>query len=327
MSNLHLVTGYAGVEHVTANDDASLHAAILGNGEFVLERGNQFAASILTNNQVRIDDGDLMMQGRHIRLKENTYIEVNFDKGSQGYKRNDLIVARYTKDSSTDVETAEFVVLKGTPTETDPADPEYTHGDILTEGALLNEMPLYRVPFDGLNMQPLEALFTVVSTMETQAIELRGKTEKAIEEMKETVVDNLDDVMAVTEDNVPVGCKAVSELNKKTEWTFVGSAIKLETVPIPSDAKELLVQVGIRATSNSAALQFTFNILNKNSETHLQGFYYDEKDNGSICIRTNMTDSTVGIYSGWTQIRSSNVSGIVLSVEDLNACVINLYYK
>ena len=129
MSNLHLVTGYAGVEHVTSNDHGSLNAAMFGNGEFVLERGNQFAASIQSNNKVRVLDGDLLMQGRHIRLKENTYVDLNFDNGTQGCKRLDLIVVRYSKSSTTGVEEANLVVIKGTPSETSYNAPDKITGD------------------------------------------------------------------------------------------------------------------------------------------------------------------------------------------------------
>lgn len=76
MSNLHLVTGYAGKEHITSNDQGSFNAALMGTGEFVLERGKQFEAQIISNNTVRVFDGDLLMQGRHIRLKENTYVDL-----------------------------------------------------------------------------------------------------------------------------------------------------------------------------------------------------------------------------------------------------------
>ena len=167
MANMNLVTGYCGEEHVTSNDQGSFNAAMLGSGEFVTERGNQFAASIISNNKVRVLDGDLMMQGRHIRIDEETYVDLNFDNGTQGYKRNDLIVARYTKDSTTDKEACNLVVIKGTPSETTAVDPAYVTGNILTEHALQNDMPLFRVPFDGLNIQPLVQLFNTVVTWKT----------------------------------------------------------------------------------------------------------------------------------------------------------------
>lgn len=166
-NNLHLVTGYAGEEHVTSADMGSYNAAMLGNGEYVLERGNQFAASIISNNKVKVLDGDLMMQGRHVRLQENTYVELDFENGTQGYKRNDLIVARYTKDNTTGVESCNLVVIKGTPSTSAASDPAYTTGDIINDHVEINDMPLHRVPFDGLNMQSLVPLFGVLPTWKT----------------------------------------------------------------------------------------------------------------------------------------------------------------
>lgn len=179
-SNLHLVTGYAGEEHVTSSDEGSLNAALMGEGQFVMERGNQFAASIISNNKVRVADGDILMQGRHIRLKENTYVDLNFNNGAQGYKRNDLIVVRYTKDSTTDKEEANLVVIKGTPSETTPSDPEYISGDIIHEHALQNDMLLYRVPFDGLNIQPIVSLFNTVPTWETLKAQTIASVKKEV---------------------------------------------------------------------------------------------------------------------------------------------------
>ena len=191
MSNLHLVTGYAGVEHVTSNDHGSLNAAMFGNGEFVLERGNQFAASIQSNNKVRVLDGDLLMQGRHIRLKENTYVDLNFDNGTQGCKRLDLIVVRYSKSSTTGVEEANLVVIKGTPSETSYNAPDKITGDILTEGTLENDTVLYRVKFDGLNIQPLEKVFETVSSPETlqkeMALRIKNTLDAAVEDAKNRI--------------------------------------------------------------------------------------------------------------------------------------------
>lgn len=213
MANMNLVTGYWGEEHVTSNDQGSFNAAILGSGQFVTERGNQLVASIISNNIVRILDGDLMMQGRHIRLNEETYVDLNFDNGAQGFKRNDLIVARYTRDSTTDIESCNLVVIKGVSVESSPVDPTYTAGDILVGHAFQNDMPLYRVPIDGLNIQPLVGLFHTVETLETVIGKVWSETENAILEMQTSVVDNYNDALAVTEDNIPVGCKAFQQLN------------------------------------------------------------------------------------------------------------------
>lgn len=164
MANMHLVTGYAGQEHITAADQGAWNAAIVGSGEYVLEKGSKFAATVITNNQIRIVDGDILMQGRHIRLNEGGYVDLAIENGAQGYQRNDLIVVRYTKNSSTGIEEANLVVIKGTAATSGAADPEYTSGNIITDHVLQNDMPLYRVPLDGLTVGNLVPLFTVLDT-------------------------------------------------------------------------------------------------------------------------------------------------------------------
>ncbi len=187
MGNLHLVTGYAGEEHITSNDQGSFNAALMGTGEFVLERGRQFAAQVISNNKVRIFDGDLLMQGRHIRLKEETYVDLFFENGMQGYKRTDLIAVRYEKDSITNIESASLVVIKGVPTEDVYVSPEKVTGDIINEHALQNDTLLYKVNFDGLGIQEPERVFSTVPTLETMkkdtVEQIRRDAEKAIQDM------------------------------------------------------------------------------------------------------------------------------------------------
>lgn len=161
MANMHLVTGYAGREHVTAADQGAFHAAMFGSGDFVLGSGNQLAASIVSNNQVRVLDGDIYMQGRFIRLDKDTYIDLVIENGTQGYSRNDLIVARYAEDQATAIEEVNLVVIKGEAVMENPEDPAYTTGDILVAGDMLHDMPLYRVVIDGLNLVELVPLFSV----------------------------------------------------------------------------------------------------------------------------------------------------------------------
>lgn len=157
MANMHLVTGYAGEAHVTAADQASMYAALFGSGNYVLARGNKFSASVVTNNQIRVLGGDLLMQGRHIRL--NSYVDLAIENGAQGYNRNDLIVARYTKNASTGVEECNLIVIKGTATTGTASDPAHTVGNLLDGNAATADMLLYRVPLSGLTVGALEPLF------------------------------------------------------------------------------------------------------------------------------------------------------------------------
>lgn len=159
MGNLHLVTGYAGTPHVASSDQGSFHESLIGSGQFVLDAGAKFSASIVTNNQIRVNDGELMMHGRYVKLTPGAYVDLTIDNGAQGYLRNDLVVARYTKNSSTGIEECSLVVIKGTPKTSNPIDPEYTTGAINVNGALVNDFPLYRVSLSGLVLEKLTALF------------------------------------------------------------------------------------------------------------------------------------------------------------------------
>lgn len=163
MANMNLVTGYAGSAHVTSGDTGSLNAAIFGTGSYVLNRGAKFAAQVITNNSIRISDGDIMLQGRHVRINEGGHVDLTIENGTQSKYRNDLIVCRYTRNASSGVEECNLVVIKGTPVDSSPEDPAYTSGDLITENAATVDMPLYRVPIIGLNVQALVPLFQIAT--------------------------------------------------------------------------------------------------------------------------------------------------------------------
>lgn len=160
---IHIVTGYAGKEHVTSADAGSMNAGIVGTGRYVMQTAEQFAAEIVSNNLIKVKSGDLMNQGRHMRIDVNDYEEVTIQNGAQSVFRNDLIVARYKKDPSTLIETTELVVIKGTAGAT-ATDPTYTSGDILA-GATQDDFPLYRVSLNGLNIEKVTPLFSTVPNL------------------------------------------------------------------------------------------------------------------------------------------------------------------
>lgn len=163
MANMHLVTGFAGREHVTSIDQGLLNSYIIGDVEAVMKRGSQFEASIISNNIIRVKDGDLLMQGRFARLNDDSYVDVTIENGTQGYFRNDLIVARYQKDAITAVETVDLVVIKGENAASDPVDPAHVKGDIRSGKDFVNDVPLWRVSLEGLSVTGLTCLYSTFS--------------------------------------------------------------------------------------------------------------------------------------------------------------------
>lgn len=209
MANLHLVTGYAGQEHITATDQGAFNAALIGTGQFVLAKGNEFAAQIISNNVIRVKDGELMMQGRFVRMEPGTYVDLSIENGAQGMMRNDLIVARYTKSTTTGIEEVNLVVIKGTAVASNPADPAYTVGDITNGEDVLNDFPLWRIRINGLNVNAPVMLFEpFIDSMRTlpdirrQVNEIHGKVDKQLSEQDEEIDKKIAELDEYTKNEV-----------------------------------------------------------------------------------------------------------------------------
>lgn len=159
-----LIDGYAGGPHVTEVQLGLAHQATFGPDDYVLEGGRKSEAQVLTNNSIRIFDAVYCIQGRRDVIPASGYTDVTIANGTQGMNRNDIIVRRYKKDESSEIETTEYAVIKGTPNAGEAVDPEVTIGDIRT-GATLHEMKLYRVKIKGLNITAVEPLFNILKNM------------------------------------------------------------------------------------------------------------------------------------------------------------------
>ena len=147
---MEIVTGKAGVPHVSSADDGRRIAGEVGTGSYVLQTGGKLAPSLVDANTVRIATGDMIVQGRHIGVTSPENVKVA--SGSQGKKRMDYICVHYTRDvsgsSPTLVETVEWKVLQGTPGSSAAA-PSVPKGSILDGDADVT-VPICSVTFDGL---------------------------------------------------------------------------------------------------------------------------------------------------------------------------------
>ena len=158
---MELVTGHAGEPHVTAAQDAALHAGVIGGDDYVLSTKDRFAINVVSANKVTIAGGDLVMQGYH--ASNDKPADLIITNGSQGQKRNDIICCRYTKVGDS-IESANLVVVKGTPTTGTPVDPTLNTTPI-SQGATTYDMPLYRIPLDGITIGTPVPLFNVLRPM------------------------------------------------------------------------------------------------------------------------------------------------------------------
>lgn len=161
---VELITGLGDGPHVDASDVGGFQAGIVGEEDYMLPAGERMKATVISNNKIRIAEGEAVMQGRHWRVKPNTYEDVTIENGAQGMNRKDAIVARYTKESSSGIEKVELAVLKGTPTSGTAIAPAQEKGNIL-EGTMKHEMLLYIVSLKGLNIESVTAEFNVLMNM------------------------------------------------------------------------------------------------------------------------------------------------------------------
>ena len=133
--------------------------ATIRSGEYVMAAGTCFAATVLDSNTIQIADGELMMQGRHVKLNPGQTVNLIIESGVLGQNRCDYIVARYIRNANDGIEGCSLVVLKGTPASSGPVAPEIITGDINSAKVLVNDFPLYSVEISGLTLGSPKALF------------------------------------------------------------------------------------------------------------------------------------------------------------------------
>lgn len=185
---MDIITGYTGSPHVTAEQDRDINIGIFGNESYVLQTGSQLTAEVSSNNEIKVRDGVIMHQGCAASIKKNTYDSLTITNGSQGMKRVDLIVARYSRDPSTNEESLTLKVIQGTPSENSPTVPGYTTGDIQS-GDLVADMPLYQVILNGLNITEVKKLFSVQGSIAELSSNLT-KTNAVLENRKPIFIDS-----------------------------------------------------------------------------------------------------------------------------------------
>ena len=181
---MELVTGRAGSPHITAQQDRQLHQGIWGEEAYILNTGNMLEPQVQSSNKILIKDGALMYQGALFSVKVGTTDEITINNGNQGMKRKDLVVARYTYDSSQNIESATWLVYQGTPTGSNPVLPSGISGDIQA-GDTAVDVPYLAVTLDGINIVSVDVIPEVVpdipaidaslsELLETESAELRN---------------------------------------------------------------------------------------------------------------------------------------------------------
>lgn len=220
---LILVDGYnGGVAHITADQIRDHNIAMYGDGDFVLPVGDKFAYEIVNNNTINLSSGMVVMNGARAVTGYGKTETLTIENGTSGYKRVDIIVAEYSKDNETLVESVTVKVVKGT-LGSAYSDPALVAGDIRA-GATKRQMALYRVKVNGLSIEAVEKMWTAaVATLGANIVPIaQGGTGKT------TATEAL---------------KALGGASIKKVWenASIGSAFGAQTLQISTTADYILI--------------------------------------------------------------------------------------
>lgn len=144
--------------HILAEDDAAIYEALIGDDR-VLNIGGKLAATVISNNKVRITDGVVVVGGHVARIYKGDYEDMTIENGVSGKNRNDLIVARFITGSDGGADSFKLVVIKGT-VGTTASDPATVQGN-LYNGDKQRDYPLWRVKIEGLSITKVEQLYEI----------------------------------------------------------------------------------------------------------------------------------------------------------------------
>lgn len=157
---MKIVTGKTGTPHVTSRQFRGMMEGIIGQDSYIITHGENLEPELVTNNKLKIKSGMMCHRGNISTVEIGTYDEVTIQNGTQGMKRIDLIVNRYSKVEGTGIEENNWVVIQGTPGAEDPVAPAYTEGN-LQEGDLVDDCPVFEAHLDGINVTEIKKLLIV----------------------------------------------------------------------------------------------------------------------------------------------------------------------
>lgn len=162
---MKIVSGRGEDAHVTSAQFRQFIEGTVGSLSCILQTGEHLEPELASNNLLRVKSGMMCHHGNISSIDNGTYDEITIQNGTQGMKRIDLVVNRYTIEEETEIEKNDWVVIQGTPAESNPVVPAYTEGD-LRNGDLVDDCPVFEVELDGINVTEVRKRLNLCSTNE-----------------------------------------------------------------------------------------------------------------------------------------------------------------
>lgn len=224
---MEIVSGRTGKPHVTSQQFRQFIEGTVGQESCILTSGENLEPELASNNSLKIRSGMLAHHGNISSVKIGTYDEVGLSNGSQGMKRIDLVVCRYTKNAETEVENCDWVVIMGTPAASNPVAPAYTVGN-LQDGDLVDDCPIFEVHYDGINVTEVKKLVPVVSNLTELNSNMKVKCfRKTVPSETNILVDFSNEIAALmTKGNKIVDCICGATTNSNNALVYGKTAIQ-----------------------------------------------------------------------------------------------------
>lgn len=202
---MKIVSGLGEKPHVTSQQFRQILEGTIGQESYIVTSGENLEPELAASNLLKIRSGMMSHHGNVSSVNIGTYDEVELTNGSQGMKRIDLVVNRYTRNAETNIEKNEWVVIMGTPVASNPVAPAYTVGN-LQKGDLVDDCPVFELHYDGINVTEVKKMLSVLPNV----AELNSNILKSL--MPYKVGYKVLAIPAATETSVKV--LSVSEINK-----------------------------------------------------------------------------------------------------------------
>lgn len=148
---MHMLEQNKGQDHVSAQDQAFENMSLHGSDVYLCsEYGNQLKLTMTSANQLSIDTGALLVNGRYCIIDPAETLSV--DNGSSGMTEYDLVCVHWKVTSGTGTnqqEEVELAIVKGTPASSGAMDPTITN-KVIKPGITEAYVPFARITKNGL---------------------------------------------------------------------------------------------------------------------------------------------------------------------------------
>jgi hypothetical protein len=148
------------IPNLFSHDDALITTATTAI-DFVSDDLEKLAVQLISNNELRVKSGSFCIGGHYGYIPSGSYETCYVSPGNIGFRRKDLIVAKYTR-----VGTLDYIgiqIYTGVPSKGEPVIPTYSVSDLNADGKI-REIPLHVVELNGMDIISVTPVFETLTT-------------------------------------------------------------------------------------------------------------------------------------------------------------------